>query len=216
MTDVERMAFIETWTKPTRPPLVPEVTLRLSEQSIPIWQAIEKATGKGYTPPPYWAFCWPGGQALTRWVLDRPELVRGKRVLDFAAGCAVFAIGAARVGASEVLATEIDPLAIAAAQLNARENGVTIDARDLDVVDQDLGWDVVCAGDVCYERPMAERVFRWLRVLAKRGALVLMGDPGRNYLPTDGLEKLGTYVVPTSRELEDRDTRETGVWRVLG
>ncbi len=214
--DVDRIAFIRQWTTLVAPPLVPELRLHLAAESIPVWEAVERVTGVPNPPPPYWAFCWPGGQALSRYVLDRPELVKGRRVLDFAAGCAVFAVAAAKCGASECLATEIDPLAIDAALLNARENGVSIDVRATDVVGVDDGWDVVCAGDVCYERPMAERVFAWLRVLAKRGAVVLMGDPGRNYLPGGGIEALAQYTVPTSLELENRTVRETKVWRVVG
>lgn len=208
--------FILQHTHPTPPPLVPELTLRLSVGAIALWEALEAHTGLRNLPPPYWAFAWPGGQAVARHVLDHPELVRGKTVLDFAAGGGIQAIAAARAGAARLLATEIDVYATEAMRVNAALNDVAFEVSAEDVIDQDLGWDVVLAGDVCYERPMAERVERWLSGLARRGALVLMGDPGRNYLPKKGLVEVARHVVPTTRDLEDRDSRTTLVWRFTG
>ena len=157
---------------------------------------------------------WAGGQALARYILDHREVVRDKRVLDFASGSGLSAIAAAMAGATHVIATEINQFAIAATLLNADANGVAIECRMADAVGTDDGWDVVMAGDVCYEKEMSQRVFTWLQSLAKRGALVLMGDPGRNYLPGSHLHELAVYDVQTTRELEDRDVRRTKVWRV--
>ena len=166
-------------------------------------------------PPPYWAFAWAGGQALTRFLIDHPDWVQGKRVLDFAAGSGLSAIGAAKAGAALTQAAEIDDFAIAAIALNARINNVAIDLVREDLIGVEPRWDVVLAGDVCYERPMAEKVIAWFRALAGRGVAILMGDPGRAYLPQSGLLELARYQVPTSLELEDRTQRETIVWRLM-
>lgn len=167
--------------------------------------------------PPYWAFAWAGGQALARYILDHPESVRGKRVLDFAAGSGMAGIAAAMAGAASVQASEIDAFAAAAIALNAAANAVTIEVVVADWVGgPNKGWDVVLAGDVCYERPMAERVEAWLKALAADGALVLMGDPKRTYLPKSGIVEIAKYAVPTTREIEDSDVRNAIVWRVGG
>jgi predicted nicotinamide N-methyase len=148
-------------------------------------------------------------------VLDHPETVRGKRILDFASGSGLSAIAAAKAGARHVLATEIDTFAVAAIDLNAQVNDVEVTAELLDAVGTDQGWDTVIAGDICYEREMSARVFSWLRGLAGRGALVLIGDPGRNYLPSSHLVEIAVYDVATTRELEDREVRRTKVWHVM-
>jgi predicted nicotinamide N-methyase len=208
-------AFIRDHAQPARPPLVPEVELLLAAEVTPLWEATEVLNDERNIPPPYWGFAWPGGQAVARLLFERPELAAGRRVLDFAAGSGLIAIAAAKLGAS-VRAVDIDPLAVAAMRLNAGLNGVAIEADDADLVGDPLdGFDAVFAGDICYERPMAERALAWLRPLAARGYLVLLGDPGRAYLPKTGLEKLATYAVPTSLDLEDRTERITNVWRVL-
>lgn len=209
-------AFVAAQTLVASPPLVPEIALHLASEVTPLWQATEATLARDNLPPPYWAFAWPGGQALTRYVLDHRDIVQGRRVLDFAAGSGLVAIAAAKVGASGVTASEIDPFALAAIARNARLNGVRVDVarHDLTAAAPEE-WDVVLAGDVCYERPMAERVTSWLRAAAKRGALVLIADPGRAYLPAAGLEELARYIVPTSRDLEDCGERETRVLRVL-
>jgi predicted nicotinamide N-methyase len=211
----EHASFVVAETALAAPPLVPEIRLYLASEITPLWQATEARLAETGTPPPYWAFAWPGGQAIARQLLDEPALVAGRRVLDFAAGSGLAAIAAAKAGASAVEAAEIDPLAGAAIALNAAANGVDIAWRDADLVGSDARWDVVLAGDICYERPMAERVMPWLRRLAAHGCLVLMGDPGRSYLPGHGLARMASHVVPTSRELEDRTERETVIWRVL-
>ncbi|MGM0559553.1 MAG: class I SAM-dependent methyltransferase [Pseudomonadota bacterium] len=209
-------AFVRNNTAIETPTLVPEIPLHLASKVMPLWHATEEELEQMEIPPPYWAFAWAGGQALTRFLLDNPDRVRGKRVLDFAAGSGLSAIAAARCGAREVVASEIDPLALAAIQLNAELNQVQLHVMDEDFLGRgDGAWDLLLAGDVCYEQPMADRAFAWLAQQAAAGADVLMGDPGRSYLPAQGLEALAVYRVPTNRELEDSEVRRTTVWRIL-
>jgi predicted nicotinamide N-methyase len=213
--DTDPAAFIRRETATTSPPLVPEIRLHLATEITPIWQATETTLAREGLPPPYWAFAWPGGQALARTILDDPSIVAGKRVLDFAAGSGLVAIACAKAGARSVIAAEIDKFAAAAIALNAALNGVTILVTLEDVVGETGPWDLVLAGDVCYERPMAERVTAWLRRLAASGIEVMIGDPGRSYLPKSGLVEVARHRVPTSLELEDRTERETVIWRLL-
>ncbi|HKP25966.1 MAG TPA: 50S ribosomal protein L11 methyltransferase [Dongiaceae bacterium] len=208
-------AFILAQTAIAASPLVPEIKLHLATEITPIWEATEATLAAMNLPPPYWAFAWAGGQALTRFLIDHPDWVQGKRVLDFAAGSGLSAIGAAKAGAAQTQAAEIDDFAIAAIALNARVNNVAIELVREDLIGVAPRWDVVLAGDVCYERPMAEKVITWFRALASRGVAILMGDPGRAYLPQSGLLELARYQVPTSLELEDRTQRETIVWRLM-
>lgn len=212
---VSAPAFVRANTALAAPPLVPEIRLHLATEITPLWQATEATLAETGLPPPYWAFAWPGGQALARHVLDAADLVSGRSVLDFAAGSGLVAIAAARAGARRVLANDIDRFAAAAMALNAGLNGVAVEVVTADLVGQALPEvDIVLCGDVCYERPMAERVTAWLRDLARSGRTVLLGDPGRSYLPAEGLEPLARYAVPTTRELEDRELRETTVFRL--
>ncbi|HVJ53743.1 MAG TPA: methyltransferase [Aliidongia sp.] len=208
-------AFIRANTEIASPPLLPELRLHLATELTPMWLATEASLAESNLPPPFWAFAWAGGQALARLLLDRPELVEGRRVLDFGAGAGLVAIAAAQSGASRVWASEIDPFACAAIGLNADLNGVKVEVREEDVIGRSADADLVLVGDVCYERALAERLVRWLRALAGRGVTVLIGDPGRNYRPTEGLVELARYTVPTSLELEDRETRESVVWRLM-
>jgi predicted nicotinamide N-methyase len=207
-------AFVRAQTALAAPPLVPEIRLHLAIEVTPLWQATEATLAATGLPPPYWAFAWPGGQALARHLLDHPVFVRDRRVLDFAAGSGLAAIAAAKAGALSVAAADIDTFALAAIGLNAAANGITLNIIGDDLIDRPNAWDVVLAGDVCYERPLAERATAWLRGLASAGALVLLADPGRSYLPTDGLTEIARYQVPTSRELEDQELRETVIWRL--
>lgn len=208
--------FVRQSTTITTTALLPELTLRLATEVTPLWTATEESLEQANLPPPYWAFAWPGGQAVARFILDHPELVAGKSVLDFAAGAGLVGIAAARAGAARVQSCDIDRFALAAIRVNAEDNGVEVKAISADLIDRPLpGIDVVLAGDVCYERPMAERVIAWLREIAATGTLVLLGDPGRAYRPTSGIELLGEYAVPTSLELEDREVRDTIIWRLL-
>lgn len=211
--------FIRANTRLEASPLVPEVKLHLASEVVPLWQATEEELARQGLPPPFWAFAWAGGQALARYLLDHPEVVRGKRVLDFAAGSGLQGIAAKLAGAASVEAADIDAFACAACRLNAAANGVEVAIIEEDIVgSENPGWAVVLAGDVCYERPAAERIAAWLRSLAGPGAsgdcLVLLGDPGRTYLPRQGLERIIAYAVKTSRELEDSDLRNAVVWRV--
>ena len=212
----EASRFVRAETALAAPPLLPEIRLHLATEITPLWQATEVLLAARGLAPPYWAFAWVGGQALARHLLDHPETVRGKRVLDFAAGSGVAGIAAARAGAAWVEASELDPLALAAIALNAKANGVALALLAEDATaGASRGWEVVLAGDVCYERPMAARVTPWLRDLARKGATVLLGDPGRAYLPNNGLCELARYAVPTTRELEDRESREARVYRLM-
>lgn len=217
MTADPRRAFILDQTAPAHPPIVPELTLRLASEITPIWEATEVELAEKNLPPPFWAFCWPGGQAIARHLLDNPDLVRGKRVLDFAAGCGVAALAAARAGAARVIANDVDAMALAAIRINAKDNGIALETLVDDLVGGPAGpWDLILAGDICYEQPLAGRVEAWLKAMAKAGITVLLGDPGRAYQPKDGLEPLAEYDVPTSLELEDRTVRHTRVWKVVG
>ncbi|MFH5925842.1 class I SAM-dependent methyltransferase [Roseomonas xinghualingensis] len=207
-------AFVLAQTAIARPALVPEVPLYLATEVTPIWQATEDWLGEQGIEPPFWAFAWPGSQALARWILDTPSRVAGRRVLDFAAGGGLAAIAAARAGAASVEAAEIDPLAHAATRLNARLNGVTVLEAPGDVVGSAKRWDTVLAGDVCYEAPMTQHIMPWLRRLAASGAEVILADPGRAYVPREGMEPLARFQVPVARELEDREEREVILYRV--
>jgi predicted nicotinamide N-methyase len=207
------VAFIRAHTRLLAVPHAPEISLHVADEATELWQKTEEDLGEIGLPPPFWAFAWAGGQALARHLLDDPTLVRGKRVLDFASGSGLVAIAAAKAGAAAVHARDIDAFAVAAIALNASANGVAIDAQCADVVDSDELWDAVLAGDICYERDMAERTVAWLARLHARGALVLIGDPGRSYLPREMLEPVVTYRVPVTRALEDAEIKTTHVWR---
>ena len=214
MTPEAARAFIHAHTAPARAPLVPEIALRLATEITPIWQASEAWLRQTDIEPPFWAFAWPGGQALARHALDHPAPLHGRRVLDFAAGCGIAAIASAMAGAASVEAAEIDPLATAATLANAEANGVTVAARTADVVGQPCRWDLILCGDVCYEAPMTRHILPWLRRMAA-SCEVWIADPGRAYLPGSGLVSLGEYPVPTSLELEDRALRPTRLYRLL-
>lgn len=217
MTEAEAEAFVLAQTAPGHPPLVPEITLLLASAITPIWQATEESLAQAGLEPPYWAFAWPGGQALARHVLDHPELARGRTVLDFAAGCGLAGIAAARAGASRVVAADLDPLAASAVRLNAAANHVSVETVMADLcAGPPAGWDVILAGDICYDARMTARVVPWLRAAVDGGALVLLADPGRAYLPRDGIGPLAAYDVAVTRELEDREVRRTTIYRLSG
>ncbi|HEX4304138.1 MAG TPA: methyltransferase [Rhizomicrobium sp.] len=214
MTDP--VEFIRANTALIAPPLVPEIKLHLATEVVPLWRLTEEELQEKGVPPPYWAFAWAGGQALSRYVLDHPKEVAGKDVLDFGAGSGLVAIAAAKAGAERVMAADIDPFAYAAIKLNAIANSAIIGATTSDLLDSDGNWRVILVGDMCYERPLAERLMAWLLDRAMHGAAVLLGDPGRSYFPSGGVEKLATYHVQTSRDLEDREIRQTSVYRLVG
>ena len=206
--------FIKDNTALSTPPLVPEVRLHLASEILPIWHQTEEELTASGLPPPFWAFAWAGGQALARYILDNPGEVRGRRVFDFGSGSGLVAIAAAQAGGTSVTASDIDAYAVAAVTLNARANRVHIEALMENVVGRSMsGFDVILAADICYEQPLAGHVTEWLSDCARAGISVLIGDPGRTYLPRERLVALETYAVETTRELEDRDVRRTTVWR---
>jgi predicted nicotinamide N-methyase len=193
------------------PPLVPEIKLFLATEVVPLWRATEEELAEIGVPPPYWAFAWAGGQALARYVLDNPAIVAGQRVLDIGAGSGLVALAAARAGAATVLAADIDAFACAAIRLNASANNCAVTTTQDDMIGAPNAWDVILVGDLFYERPLAERLLAWLTLL---DVPALLGDPGRNYFPKERVEKLASYSVQTTRDLEDREIRETGVYKL--
>ena len=210
---VAAQPFVKAQTRLASAPLVPEIVLHLASEITPIWQASEDFLARAGIEPPFWAFAWPGGQALARYVLDHPAMVVGKRVLDFAAGGGIAAIACAMRGAACIEAAEIDPLAAAAIALNAAANGLSLEVLARDVVGEGSRWDLILCGDVCYEAPMTRHILPWLRCCAATTE-VWVADPGRAYLPPDGLVALAQYDVATSLELEDRTLRPTVLYRL--
>lgn len=206
-------AFIAANTRLQAVPHAPEISLWLADEVTPIWRLTEEELGEMGLPPPFWAFAWAGGQALARWILDNPHEVAGKRVIDFAAGSGLVGIAAMKAGAASCLCADTDPFCSAAVAMNAGVNGVLLDFTDRNLLDAPPPEaDVICAGDICYEKPMAEQVLAWLGEAKAKGARVLIGDPGRTYFPRTGLEFLAEYRVPTTRELEDQEIKRSSAW----
>jgi predicted nicotinamide N-methyase len=210
----EPTQFVSENTVLIAPPLVPEIRLHLATEVVPLWRKTEEELQAEGIPPPFWAFAWAGGQALARYLLDNPHEVAGRSVLDFGSGSGLVAIAAAKAGAAKVLACDADPFSLAAIVLNAKANGVTIVSTSEDVLGSTGGWDLILLGDMCYEQPLAGRLLAWLADCAGHGTRVLLGDPGRSYFPKFGVHKLATYTVRTTRELEDREIRETSIYRL--
>lgn len=208
-----RSAFVLANTAPLRPPHVPEIVLRLADEAHELWLKTEEELEAIGLPPPFWAFAWAGGQGLARHVLDHPALVAGRRVVDLASGSGLVAIAAAKAGAACVVALDIDPFAREAATLNAAENGVAFEVVSEDRIGAALDADVLLAGDVFYDKSFAARLAPWFDELAAGGIEVVVGDPGRAYLPIARVERLATYEVPVTRALEDADVKRTTVWR---
>jgi predicted nicotinamide N-methyase len=205
--------FIRAHTAVARAPLVPEFELHLATEITPIWQATEDWLAARNVAPPFWAFAWPGAQALARHILDHPDIVVGRRVLDFAAGGGLAALACAAAGAADVEAAEIDPLAVAAIRVNAALNGLSVRPILGDIVGAACRWDLLLCGDVCYEAPMTAHILPWLRVMAA-DAEVWIADPGRAYVPRAGMVALAGMIVPTTRELEDSDFRDVTLYRL--
>lgn len=205
--------FILENTTILSPPHVPEIRLHLADEAHDLWHRTEEELQASGLEPPFWAFAWAGGQGLARHVLDHPASVHGKTVLDFATGSGLVAIAAHMSGAAQLLAADIDPFSADAVALNAEMYGFVLQHTTSNMVGQDFGWDVVLAGDVFYDREMAAMLLPWFNTLAARGADILIGDPGRAYLPKERLEKLSEHQVPVTRALEDQDVRKTIVWR---
>lgn len=208
-----RRAFIRQNTQLLSPPHAPELALHLADEVTPLWKLTEEALEEIGLPPPFWAFAWAGGQALARYILDHPETVAGKTAFDFATGSGLVAIAAMKAGAASVLANDIDVFCEAAVTLNAEANGVAVAFTEANLLDgSPPEAQVLLAGDICYEKPMAEAVMDWLRRGRAQGSTVLIGDPGRTYFRKDDLVKLAEYQVETTRELEDMAVKRTSVW----
>jgi predicted nicotinamide N-methyase len=214
--------FIEESTALGSAPLLPEISLRLATEVTPLWRATEAYLSANAIEPPFWAFAWAGGQALARLLLDRPELVRGERVLDLCAGSGLCAIAAALAGAARVVAVDTDPLAAVAIAMNAEQNGVRVEAHAEDILGRESlpSWfeapGVVLAGDVCYDAAMTRAVLPWLEARAGEGALVLLGDPGRAYRPTEGVEEITRHRVRVIDDVEGESEKWGVVYRVRG
>ena len=213
----DKDAFIRANTRLRAVPLTPEISLFVADEAVPLWHKTEEEIGEAGLPPPFWAFAWAGGQALARHVLDNAALVRGKTVLDLASGSGLVGIAAMKAGAASVTVADIDAFACAAAALNAAQNGVALTTCGNDMLaGGDPGrWDVILAGDIFYERDTAQRAFDFLRDHAAHGGTVMIGDPGRSYLPRDKLRRIADYSVPVTRDLEDAEIKQTAVWGLL-
>jgi predicted nicotinamide N-methyase len=207
-----REDFVRRHTRVAAVPFVPEVQLHQAADAIALWETTESTAGADQ-PPPFWAFAWAGGQALARYLLDRPELVAGKQVFDLAAGSGLVAVAAALAGAAGVTANEIDEYAGAAIALNAAVNATPVRVVVGDLLDgAPPEADVVLAGDVFYRKPMADRVLPFLDLARRSGAEVLVGDPGRAYLPRSRFVRLAGYDVPVVADLEDAEVKRVDVW----
>jgi predicted nicotinamide N-methyase len=210
----ELLEFVRGRTAPAPVPLVPEIMLQQATELTALWHATA-ADLAGWDDAPFWAFPWAGGQALARHLLDHPALVRGRPTVDFAAGSGLVAIAAARCGAAGVLALDQDPFCAAAVAVNAAQNGVAVEFRVGDATDGPLpGCEVLLAGDVFYERTLADRALRRFRELAGRGVVVLAGDADRQYAPREGFEVVASYDVPTTLEIEDAPVRRARILRI--
>ena len=205
--------FILENTRVQSPPHLPEIRLHLADEAHDLWHRTEEELKASGLEPPFWAFAWAGGQGLARHVLDNPDCVRGKTILDFATGSGLVAIAAQMSGAAHVLAADIDPFSADAVALNSKLNGLAVKHTADNLAGRDHGWDVILAGDVFYDRLMAEMLLPWFDTLAARGAEILIGDPGRAYLPKERLERLSVHQIKVTRALEDQDVRRTIVWR---
>ena len=206
--------FIQANTRLLAPPLVPEIRLHLAEESLPIWRKTEEELGEMNVPPPYWAFAWAGGQAVSRWLIDNPGEVEGRTVLDLGAGAGLAAIAALKAGAVSALCADVDRVSLAAAQLNAQANGVTIAVTSDDLLAvAPRPFDIVIVGDLFYERALADRVTTYIEQAKGQRSLILIGDPQRSYFPRGRFEKIAEYRVPVTRELEDSEIKLTAVWR---
>jgi len=207
-------AFIRDNTRVLAPSHVPELQLHLADDAVSLWQLTEEQLGELGLPPPFWAFAWAGGQALARYVLDHPATVRGKNLLDVASGSGLVAIAAMKAGAASTLAVDIDAFAAHAAALNAALNDVRLDTSDVDPVGEPTEAEVILVGDLFYDRDLAPRVLDWLIAQQAQGKTVLIGDPGRTYLPRDKLEQIAAYDIPVTRALEDAEVKRAAVWKL--
>lgn len=209
-------AFVRAETRLLPVPLVPELSLHVADEAVPLWSKTEEELAEAGLPPPFWAFAWAGGQALARFLLDNPETVRGRRVLDVGSGSGLVALAAMKAGAAQATAVDVDRFALAAIALNAAANGVAIAVSGVDPIGrQRPAVDLVTVGDLFYERDLAERLLAWLDGFLAAGVPVLVGDPGRSYLPRARLEELASYETPVTRDLEDAEIKRSTVWRLI-
>ena len=208
--------FILDNTSVMSPPHVPEIRLRLANEAHVLWLKTEDELEKIGLPPPFWAFAWAGGQGLARYVLDHPEVVAGKRVVDFASGSGLVAIAAVMAGAASVLAADIDPWTETAVRLNSRLNNIELAFTGGNLIGTVPEADVLLAGDIFYDVGFANALVPWFTALTRSGKTVIVGDPGRSYCPRHLMEPLATYEVPVTRALEDAEVKKTTVWRFVG
>ncbi|MDA9467510.1 class I SAM-dependent methyltransferase [Bradyrhizobium sp. CCBAU 53415] len=215
-TIADPQSFIRANTRLRSVPLVPEIVVFLADESLPLWQQTENELNETGLPPPFWAFAWAGGQALARYVLDHPDTVRDRRVLDIASGSGLVGIAAMKAGAVGVTVSDIDAFAIVAAELNAEVNQVHLTPCGEDLLNTQPNdrWQTILAGDIFYERDTATRAFAFLADHARAGATILIGDPGRSFLPQAKLVRLADYRVPVNRDLEDAEIKHTAVWSI--
>lgn len=212
----DHRAFILANTAKLACPLVPELTLHLAHEAVPIWHKTEEELGEIGLAPPFWAFAWAGGQALARYILDHPEFIQGKSGIDLASGSGLVALAAMKVGAASMLAADIDIFAASAIRLNAELNGVSLEVTTENLLNgPPPAADFLLVGDLFYEKELANRVLAWLEKGRARGSRILVGDPGRSYFPKDRFEKRAVYMVPVTRELEDSEIKRTAVWELL-
>ena len=215
MNPLNRTAFIRANTTLLAVPLVPEIRLHLAHEAVPLWQKTEEELGEMGLPPPFWAFAWAGGQALARYVLDNPQCVRNRQVIDLASGSGLVAIAAIKAGALHVLAADVDGFAVAAMGLNALANDCAITPTIENLLNAPPpAANIILVGDLFYEKSLASHCFNWLSDAQSKGTQVLIGDPGRSYLPQDKLIKLVEYNVPVTRDLEDAEIKRTAVWQL--
>lgn len=207
--------FIREETRIRPVPHAEEISLHVADEAMDLWQKTEEELGDLGLDPPFWAFAWAGGQGLARYILDHPELVKGKRVVDFACGSGLIGIAAMIAGAASCHAVDVDPFAVTAASLNADLNNVTMTFEEGDITALPApAAEIVFCGDVFYDQKMAKRVLTFLDTLQAKGLEVYVGDPGRSYLPHDRLIELETYKVAVAGKLEDNDIKCTRVYRV--
>jgi len=207
-------AFIRENTRVLAPSHVPELQLHLADDAVALWQLTEEQLGELGLPPPFWAFAWAGGQALARYILDNSEIPHGRDVLDVASGSGLVAIAAMKAGARRAIAVDIDAFATHATEMNAALNDVVLSTSDADPVGHPTSCDLILVGDLFYDRDLAPRVLAWLEALQRDGKQVLIGDPGRAYLPKDKLEQIASYDIPVTRALEDAEVKRAAVWRL--
>jgi predicted nicotinamide N-methyase len=208
-----RRSFVRRQTRLRAVPGLEDIRLHLADDALALWRAVQVESGDPDTPIPFWAFAWGGGLAIARYIRDHPDAVAGRRVFDLGSGSGLCAIAAAAARAADVVAADIDPFAAAAMELNARANGVRLAVMTRDVLGEGPpDTDTILAGDCWYDATLAGRVMPWLRRAREGGIDVIVGDPGRRYLPVDELVELAAYEVRTTTELEDLERKTARVY----